>query len=263
MPYATNAGVRIEYDVEGTGHPLVLQHGYAGSGKSWRSAGYVDVLKSHYRLILVTARGHGGSDKPYDRAAYTLERHATDVVAVLDVLNVRSAPFWGYSMGGWIGFGMAKYARDRVTALVIGGAQPFGRTLPPSLPDGTDPRAFLDDFLRRIGVSSLDDLEPEIRAELLANDFRALAAAQQDRPSLTDVLPEMTMPCFLYAGAADRLCGQVEACAKQLRQAQFKSFPALDHAATFYRADMVLPEVTVFLNTAGRAGWQSAEVRGA
>ena len=247
MPYAMNGGTRIEYEVEGDGPALVLQHGFTQKAKEWKSAGYVEALTPHYRVILVSARGHGGSDKPYDRASYTLDRHVDDIAAVLDVLNLRRAHFWGYSMGGWIGFGMAKYAPQRVDALIIGGAQPFGRTVPPSLPDGSNPKAFLEDFLRRIGVGSLEALSPEVRADILDNDCRALAAAQQDRPSLEDVLPTMAMPCFLYAGEADGVCRKVEACAKQLRHATFISFPGFDHGAAFYRADVILPPIIAFL----------------
>jgi pimeloyl-ACP methyl ester carboxylesterase len=40
--------------------------------------------------------------------------------------------FWGYSMGGWIGFGMAKYGADRVDRLVIGGSHPYARDQSPA-----------------------------------------------------------------------------------------------------------------------------------
>ena len=30
MPYVTNQGVRIHYQIEGEGPPLVLQHGFSG-----------------------------------------------------------------------------------------------------------------------------------------------------------------------------------------------------------------------------------------
>ena len=72
MPYATNDGIRIHYEAEGDGPPLVLQHGFAWKVKSWAMAGYVDALKARYRLIRVDARGHGDSDKPHDPAAYSL-----------------------------------------------------------------------------------------------------------------------------------------------------------------------------------------------
>src|SRR5262249_18139552 len=105
-----NHGTRIYYQSEGTGPPLVLQHGFSQSIEDWYECGYVDALKHDYRLILVDARGHGSSDKPHDPAAYGLDKRAGDVVAVLDAIGISRAHFWGYSMGSWIGFGMAAFA---------------------------------------------------------------------------------------------------------------------------------------------------------
>ena len=39
MPYANNQGIRIHYQVEGVGAPLVLQHGYSDSVESWYEQG--------------------------------------------------------------------------------------------------------------------------------------------------------------------------------------------------------------------------------
>jgi len=72
MPYATHGDLRIHYETDGSGPPLVLQHGYTLSLKRWYALGYVDALRARYRLILVDARGHGESDKPHDPAAYGL-----------------------------------------------------------------------------------------------------------------------------------------------------------------------------------------------
>ena len=48
-----NKGVRIRYQLEGDGLPLVLQHGYGNTLESWYELGYVDALKDKYRLILI------------------------------------------------------------------------------------------------------------------------------------------------------------------------------------------------------------------
>src|SRR5262249_55243910 len=93
-------------------------------------------------------------------------------------------------------------------------------------------------------------LSPAIREDLMANDFRALAAAQQDRPSVEDVLPRMTMPCLLYAGDADPSCSGVQKCAQLIRNVQFFALPGLDHGAAFREAKLVLPHVTAFLQSA-------------
>jgi hypothetical protein len=99
VPYADNDGIRIHYEVEGVGPPLMLHHGFTISLEEWRRFGYVDALKSEYQVILIDARGHGASDKPHDPAAYEMARRAGDVVAVLDDLGstrrTTSATRWG------------------------------------------------------------------------------------------------------------------------------------------------------------------------
>ena len=64
MPFATNQGTQIYYEVTGAGPPLLLFHGLTGSGVRWRDTGYVAGLQDHYQIILIDARGHGQSDKP-------------------------------------------------------------------------------------------------------------------------------------------------------------------------------------------------------
>ena len=150
-------------------------------------------------------------------------------------------------MGGWIGFGMAKYAPERVQAPILGGAHPYERRLPASSrPDGSDPQAFVAALLRRLGVD-LATLPAEKQAEFFDNDFRALAAAQQDRPALEDVLPTMTMPCLLYVGEEDGILRQVQVCVQAIPNVSLVSFPGLNHPEAFYRADVVLPQVMKFL----------------
>ncbi len=247
MPYATNQGVRIHYQIEGDGPPLVLQHGFFWSVEGWYRVGYVDTLRTSYRLILIDARGHGASDKPHDGAAYALPEHVGDIVAVLDALDLAKAHFWGYSMGGGFGFGMAKYAAARVNSLIIGGAHPYGRRLPvASLPDGADPDAFLDTYFQ---ISGLDRgaFSPAEEAEFLDNDFRALAASLQDRPSLADILPTMTMPCLLYVGEVDGIFSQAQECVEHMPQGRFVSIPGVNHPEAFYRAELVLPHAMKFL----------------
>jgi pimeloyl-ACP methyl ester carboxylesterase len=125
MPYAVNQGVRIHYRIEGDGQPLVLQHGFTDSLETWYQTGYVEGLRPHYRLILIDARGHGASDKPHEPDAYDRERNVEDISTVLDDLDIPRAHYFGYSMGGGIGFAIARYAPERVHSLVIGGGSPY------------------------------------------------------------------------------------------------------------------------------------------
>jgi hypothetical protein len=72
MPYVSSQNIRIHYQVEGDGPPLVLQHGSMSSLETWRQCGYVQALQHAYQCILLDARGRGGSDKPHDSTAYAL-----------------------------------------------------------------------------------------------------------------------------------------------------------------------------------------------
>jgi len=209
MPFANNQGVRIHYEVEGAGPPLVLQHGSFVTLDVWRENGYTDALKDEYRLILLDARGHGASDKPHDPSAYDITSFAADVSAVLDDLRIRQAHYFGYSMGGYIGFGLAKYAPDRVLSLSLGGAHPYAEDLQPFRDLlSQDAEAYIASVARVFG----EYMTSALRSRLLTNDRTALLALMGDRPSLEDVLPSMRMPCLLYAGEADPRFPKVREC---------------------------------------------------
>jgi pimeloyl-ACP methyl ester carboxylesterase len=253
MPYARNGSVRIHYEVEGEGPALVLQHGFSESVIDWYEAGYVSALKTDYRLILIDARGHGASDKPHDPDAYVLNRRAGDVAAVLDSLDIAQALFWGYSMGGWIGFGIAKYAKERVRALIIGGQHPYARSMgalwhlvQTGLAQGSE--EFVAGMEEMFGPES-----SERKGRLLSADLEAYLAQAQDRPGLEDILPSMSMPCCLYAGEIDPIYPEVEACSRQMPHVTFFSLPGLNHCDAYTRSALVLPRVTTFLKALSKS----------
>jgi pimeloyl-ACP methyl ester carboxylesterase len=253
MPYASNAGVRIHYEVEGDGPGLVLQHGFTQSFEHWVECGYLAPLRPKYRMILIDARGHGGSDKPHDEASYTLDRRAADVTAVLDAEGIEKAHFWGYSMGGFIGFGMAKYAPRRVHALIIGGAHPFAadrsgfrQWLREGMTGGPD--VLVASFQRMVGPIS-----DAYAASLRAADLEAWLAAIADRDSIEDVLETMTMPTCLYAGEADPTFVQARSAAGRIPNARFFSLPGLSHLQAFVESSSVLPHVVEFLGARVKA----------
>jgi len=246
MATVENQGVRIHYRVVGDGPPLVLQHGSSMRSVLWDVCGYVDALKADYRLVLIDARGHGESDKPHDRAAYRWPISVMDVLAVLDALDVRKATFWGYSWGGAVGFGLAKQAPDRMAALIVGGshaeATDFGTRLRGA--DGRDPEAFVAAYEKNILGERMPD---ERRARVLASDTQALAAFMQDRPSYEDLLPNLKLPCLLYAGDQDQAFSKTRSTAQRIPHAVFVTLEGLNHAGAFFHSDRVLPHVTDFL----------------
>jgi pimeloyl-ACP methyl ester carboxylesterase len=250
MPYVSSEGVRIHYKVEGAGPPLVIQHGYTDRIETWYEVGYVETLKRDYRLILIDARGHGASGKPHDTEAYAMEKRVGDILAVLRELEVSRTHFFGYSMGGWIGFGMARYAPERLNALIIGGAAPSPRSREGS--------PLLQPHLMQQGAAAIPGiwdapLSPALRDRLLANDIEAIRACRVDDPGFEDILPTMNMPCLLFAGDADAAYPKIKAAVTQMPNVTFFALPGLVHAEALFRSDLVLPHVTEFLRVATQA----------
>ena len=244
MPYAINGGIRIHYEVVGSGPPLLLHHGSFGSGEDWRDFGYVDALSRDHQVILMDARGHGRSDKPHDPAAYDLSLRVTDVTCVLDDLGLQTANYFGYSMGGWIGFGLAKYAPERARSLILGGAHPYSEDMTAFrnlIPE--EPQKFIELIKPAFGPY----LTPGIRERLLLNDLVALRALTQDRPSIADTLPNISVPCMIFVGEADPRLPMVRQCVQQWPNAVYFSLPDCDHVAACARSDLVLPHIRDFL----------------
>ena len=249
MPYAVNQGIRIHYQIEGDGEPLVLQHGFTDSLETWYDLGYVEALRPQYRLILIDARGHGVSDKPHEPDAYEPERNVADITTVLDDLDIPRAHYFGYSMGGRIGFAIARYAPERVHSLIIGGGNPY----PPSQ---AGPDRMLEALKQGAeAIPSIWDVPvpAAMRARLVKNDVEALIARKTkdlQTPGFAEILTTMTMPCLLSAGEADPVCEENRKCVRDMPNATFFSVPGLGHADTFFRSDLVLPHVMQFLATA-------------
>ena len=128
MPFVTNRDVRIHYETIGNGPALVMHHGTFGSGADFIDLGYVDAFKADHQVILPDSRGHGQSDKLHDYNSYDLALRASDVLAVLDELGVRKADYFGYSLGGWIGFDLAIHARERFGSFIFGDPIPTPKT---------------------------------------------------------------------------------------------------------------------------------------
>ncbi len=114
-------GVEIYYQVEGSGEPVVLIHGYTINGNlNWRTPGTIKLLSEKYRVIVPDVRGHGKSGRP-PKGQYGMES-VRDIVRLLDSLDIDEAHIVGYSMGGSMAIKLATDYPKRVKSVVIGGS---------------------------------------------------------------------------------------------------------------------------------------------
>ena len=106
-------GTRLYYEMLGSGHPLVLIHGFSLDHRMWD--GQFQALSRHYQVIRYDARGFGRSDVPSGQGYLSVD----DLSALMDYLDVPSAYLLGLSMGGGISIDMALTYPERVDALVL------------------------------------------------------------------------------------------------------------------------------------------------
>jgi pimeloyl-ACP methyl ester carboxylesterase len=111
-------GVGIEFDVTGSGTPVVLLHGFPDSGRLWRNQ--VPALAgAGFQVIVPDLRGYGRSDKPAEVDAYAMPLLAMDVLGILDTLGVGKAHVVGHDWGAALAWVVASLARDRVDHLAV------------------------------------------------------------------------------------------------------------------------------------------------
>jgi lipase len=197
--------------------PLVCLHGITAQHRAFNAA--ARHLGSTHGLVGVDLRGRGDSDKP--DSGYSLEAHASDVVRVLDHLELQSAVLVGHSMGAFVALETALLFPDRVRALVLlDGGWPRVERAPgemtaeekqevEAIEEGLarafrrldmtfdSPEAYLDFWFPDRGLT-LDDLPPDLADYYLydlgevEDGYRPKAsrtAAEEDSPSVSSTSP--------------------------------------------------------------------------
>jgi 3-oxoadipate enol-lactonase len=109
--------VEVHYTVEGPHDaPVLVLSGSVGSSVDmWLPQR--EALSGEYRVISYDHRGHGKS--PVPPGSYSVAELATDVLALLDRLDVEKAHFCGLSLGGAVGMWLGRYHPHRLDQLVL------------------------------------------------------------------------------------------------------------------------------------------------
>ena len=119
MPYLPVNGLRMYYEVHGAGPPLLSLHG--GTGSINPDSIVIPFLATRFQVIAIEQMGHGRTADAMDRAFHYHDM-AEDTVELLRKLDIESAAIVGFSDGGIIGLDIAIHHPDRVTKLVVSGA---------------------------------------------------------------------------------------------------------------------------------------------
>ena len=117
MRITMNDGVELAVEVAGSGPGLMLVHGLGGAKEDF--ADHVPTLARDHTVVIFDHRGHGESDNPTDREAYSFDRLVDDTIAVADATGLERFRLLGHSMGGMVSRRVAMREPSRVEALVM------------------------------------------------------------------------------------------------------------------------------------------------
>jgi valacyclovir hydrolase len=144
MPTLPLDGSDLYYEEQGAGTPLLLLHGFTGSGADL--AGVADVLAAHdrYRVIRPDLPGYGRSDpQPRHYTPDFYEEDGRTMGRFLDALGIARALVLGFSDGGEVAIWQAILRPEQVIAVVAWGVA--GELDPAALPDIAAIGAMMDD----------------------------------------------------------------------------------------------------------------------
>ena len=114
--FVNAGGLRTHVALAGSpGAPsILLVHGWPQNWWAWRHV--IPVLAREYRVIAPDLRGHGWTEAP--RSGYEKAQLATDLIAVLDALEIDRTTWVVHDWGGWTGFLAALRAPERIERML-------------------------------------------------------------------------------------------------------------------------------------------------
>ncbi|MGH7175835.1 MAG: alpha/beta fold hydrolase, partial [Tepidisphaeraceae bacterium] len=253
--YAPVNGLKMYYEVHGSGEPVVLLHGaFMTITNNWN--GWISELSKTRKVIAVEMQGHGRTaDVPRD---VTYKNLADDVAALLNYLKIPRADLIGYSMGGTVAMQCAIRHPDKVRKAVI-----ISSTF---RPDGT-----IAEALESIPKLTADDF----KGSPLETEYKKLSPTPDDFPKFVqrivamvskgydlgaDKLKASKAPMFFIHGDADGVRlehvaemfrlkgGEVHGDMKPRSESRLAILPNTTHVTLMQRMSIIVPMVNDFLD---------------
>jgi pimeloyl-ACP methyl ester carboxylesterase len=259
MSTAVLEGVRLAYDIEGSGEPVLMIQGLVYGRRGWGPA--PGMLADRFRVATPDNRGFGESDAP--PGPYTTPQLAGDALAVLDAAEIDSAHVIGISLGGMIAQELVLAQPGRVRKLVLCSTTAGGPTAVP-MPEQTvalmgraehlDPQEALQQFVvNALSPDSPAELAAEIVAYRAANPpdpagWWAQAAAGGAHDAMAR-LGEIRVPTLVVHGTADNVVdvGNARLLADAIEGARLELFEGVGHLLPWERPQEFTALVEGFL----------------
>jgi 3-oxoadipate enol-lactonase len=212
----------IAYEVLGSGPPIVLLHPFPVHHEFWLPS--AKALTSRYQLILPDLRGHG--DSGVGEGPATMDKHATDLVHVLDHAEIGRAPFAGVSIGGYVMFEFWRRYRGPVAALALCNTKaqadsPEAKAVRLEaavdvLERGTEP--FFESMAAKLLGQTTRESRPDLvdgalrmMRKMSAGNVAQVQRGMAERPDSVPDLKTIDVPTLLVTGDEDVLTGPQEA----------------------------------------------------
>jgi 3-oxoadipate enol-lactonase len=216
--------VKLHYEEQGSGIPLVLVHGFPLNRTIWEPV--ASMLKKHFRVVTPDLRGHGLS--PVTAGAYSMRLLAADIAGLLDDLKLERVFLAGHSMGGYASLAFARAYPQRLAGLVLVASQPFadtperrqGRMVQAGQVEKDGTRVAVDSMAQRL-TNRPEFYEPLHRL-MLQTDARGVIGAllgMAERPDMTGFLETLNLPVLMLAGDQDAIIpyAQIQAFSTRLQ----------------------------------------------
>ncbi len=238
--YVENDGARIWYAVYGSGAPVILLHGGLGNSGNW---GYQvpALVDNGYRAVVIDSRGQGRSSR--DEQPYSYELMASDVLAVMDTLQLEKAAFVGWSDGACTAMVLAANNPARAAGVFF-----FACNMDPS---GTKEDFEFTPILQRCisrHVADYEQLSPT------PDKFEAMSDAvglmQRTQPNYSaDDLAKISVPVAIVQSENDEFIKRehAEYLARSIPHAEYIFLPGVSHFAPLQRPEQFNAAILSFL----------------
>ncbi len=253
--YAPVNGIRMYYEVHGSGEPVVLLHGaFMTITNNW--TGWISELSKTRKVIALEMQAHGRTaDVPRE---ITDENLADDVAALLNHLKIARADLIGYSMGGAVAMQTAIRHPGKVRKAVIISSVIRQDGMIPEAAESI-PKLTADDFKGSPIEADYKKLSPT------PDDFpkfvqRVLATASKGQDIGADKLKANTTPMFFIHGDADGVRlnhiaemfrlkgGEIHGDMKPRSASRLAILPDTTHVTLMQRMSIIVPMVNHFLD---------------